>query len=89
MLVVTDDVLQEQTGTTPQTAPDANARLALVTNVMRDPEYAGRKLARLVAANIPATMGLGGPDTPLTDDELVAYIASRWNALGQSLYTNK
>jgi len=94
-MVVADDVLAEPAGTRTAAAPSPTAapateyelRLRLVAFAMRDPESAGRKLARLVAANIPATMIVGGsrPATPLTDEELTAFIAARWSALAQAI----
>ena len=98
VMVVADDVATEGGAAAPARrltgAPLTGApatpeeiRLALVGGVLRDPEYAGRRWARLVAANIPVTMGIGGafPATPATDDELVAFIAARWSAIATAM----
>jgi len=62
-------------------------RLKLVANAMREPEFAGRKWARLAASEVPATMGIGGlyPRTSATDADLVTYISSRWTSLATAM----
>jgi len=80
MSVVTE-VLAE-----PETTANHEARMKFVGHVMREPDFAARKLARLVAVSIPITLDKSGfATTSATDAQITALLRQRWTALSKSM----
>jgi len=78
---VVGEVLME-----PEATPDHEVRLRFVGNIMRNPDEAGRRLARLVVISVPiATNSQGQVTTSVTDAQLILYLRQRWTALAKSM----
>lgn len=79
---VTDVILAE-----PDSAQEHEIRLRFVSNVMREPDFAGKRLSRLVGANLNGVQAdvHGRAFTTATDQEIYTYILNNWTALAKSM----
>ena len=81
LLDVTDAILHE-----PPSSAEYETRLKFVATVMREPDFAARRMTRLVASNLPNVQvdSLGRAFTTATDKEIYDYVMSLWTPLAKS-----